>query len=265
MNPSTLILNLLAIGVLMIAWGLLWQALRGQRAARLSAAVAGAITFIVAARVLEPPMLQASGLTAWLGSSAPVPVWVIFGFALAAALFEEVGRVTGLALGYRRTDDMAAWTWSFAAGYAGAELLLIGVVGHGQFLAVAQSSDGGAALLQALPPEVRAGLQRSLAELGPISALWLLSERLAACAFQVALTLLVAAAIEARSVARFVAALALHFVIDLPAAAYQLGAVPLWLVEVAYLVAGLGALRWLQDRWQAGLACRVLPKARSLA
>ena len=249
MNATTLALNLLAIGALLVAWGLLWHALRRRRAARWTAALAGAITFVLAARVLEPLALQASGLTAWLGSPAPAPIWVIFAFALAAAAFEEVGRVVGLGLGYRRVRDPAAWTWSFAAGYAGAELLLIGVVGHGQLLALAQSEDGGATLLQALPAEMRASLQRSLSELGLMSALWLVIERLAAMAFQVGLTLLVASAIARRSPVPFVAAFVLHLFIDLPAAAYQTGHAPLWIVEVIYLLAGLAVAWRIRSYW----------------
>lgn len=185
--------------------------------------------------------------------------------AAAAALFEEFGRLVGLGVTRRGRADPVARVWSFAAGYAIAELLLIGIVGHGQLLGLAHAGEARSDLLQQLPPEAQAALLRGLSELGPISALWLLFERLAASAFQVGLTLLVAAAIEARPTARFCAALALHFLIDLPAAAYQLGTLPLWLLEVACAVAGVAALRWVQQRWQAGPDSRARPEGRSSA
>lgn len=249
MNPVSLTLNILAIGLLPLAWGLLWLALRRQGAARWTGAAAGAVTFVVAARLLEPLALQASGLTGWLAFPNLAPFWVPVAFAAAAAVFEEVGRAAGLRLGAWRERDRSAAVWSFAAGYAGAELLLIGILGHAQLLAVAQSPDGGAALLQSLPVEAQAGLRRGLDELGSWSALWLVGERLAAVAFQIGLTLLVASAIRQRSVARFTAALVLHLLIDLPAAAYQLGRAPLWIVEPIYLLTGAVAGAWVHRHW----------------
>ena len=241
MDAITSTLNMLAIGALPAAWALLWYALRRRGVSRWKPAAVGALTFVVAARVLEPLALQASGLMAWASAQAPAPVWVIFAFALAAGLFEEVGRAVGLVSVSRPGADRCAATWSFAAGYAGAELLLIGVVGHGQLLAIAQSADGGAAVLQALPPEARANLQRALEALGPLTAFWVISERLAAVVFQIGLTLLVSGAIQRRSPGPWAAALGLHVLVDLPAAAYQTGHVTLWIVEVIYLAAGAAA------------------------
>ncbi len=238
MSSIALILNLVAIAVLLIVWGLLWQALRRKQANREMAATCGAVTFIVAARILEPLVLKSTGLITWLDSSSRIPMWAILVFALVAATFEECGRVVGLSVGWRQKKDFAAWTLSFALGYAGAELFLIGVVGHGQLLFLATSIDGGTQALQAFPPEVQVVLQRSLAGLGATSALWLVSERLAAVAFQIAFTLLVASAIERASPGHFSLAFALHFLVDVPASAYQAGRLSLWLVELIYLSLG---------------------------
>lgn len=249
MHSITLTLNILAILCLLFAWLLLWRTLHRQQAARWSAAVVGALTFVLVARVIEPLALHALGLTSWLGSARGMPLWVILAFASLAALFEEAGRGIALVSGLRRAANPTAWTWSFAAGYAGAELVLIGVVSHGQLLALAHSPDGGAALLQTLPPELRTSLQRGLSELGPMSALWLLIERLAALVFQMSLTLLVSSAIAKRSPASFIAAVGMHTVIDLPAAAYQGGHVSLSIVEVIYLFLGLAATWRLCRLW----------------
>ena len=265
MHPLTLALHLGAMAALLAACWTFQRLLARTQHWHWQAAAIGAATFVIAARVLEPLALHAAGITALIGRPDAAPWWLLPALAAAAALFEEFGRLAGLGATRRRPADPVTRVWSFAAGYAIAELLLIGIVGHGQLLGVAHAGEARSALLQELPPEARSALQRGLSELGPTSALWLLTERLAACAFQIGLTLLVAAAIEARSAARFLAALALHFVIDRPAAAYQLGAVPLWLVELAYAVAGIAALRWLQRCWQAGPNSRAQPAAQSLA
>jgi uncharacterized membrane protein YhfC len=265
MHPLTLALHLGAMGALLAAC---WIGLRQLALARRwnwPAAAIGAATFVIAARMLGPLALHAAGVTALLGRPEAAPWWLLPLLAAAAALFEEFGRLAGLGVTRRRPVDAVTLVWSFAAGYAVAELLLIGVLGHGQLLLLAHADEARRALLQDMPPAARAVLQRSLADLGPMSALWLLTERLAAAAFQVGLTLLVAAAIEARSVARFACALALHFAIDLPAAAYQVGAAPLWLVELVYVVAGIGALRWLQRRWLDGRAHKGQAAARAWA
>lgn len=265
MHPLTLALHLGAMAALLAAC---WIGRRQLALARLwhwQAAAIGAATFVIAARVLEPLALNAAGVTALIGRPEAAPWWLLPVLAAAAALFEESGRLAGLGVTRRRHVDAVTLVWSFAAGYAVAELWLIGIIGHGQLLLLAGADEARLTLLQDMPPAARTALQRSMSELGPISALWLLTERLAAVAFQIGLTLLVAAAIEARSVARFACALALHFVIDLPAAAYQVGAAPLWLVELAYAVAGIGALRWLQRRWLDGQACRGQEAARALA
>lgn len=249
MTTIAFVLNILAIVTLILAWGLLWQGLRTKQASRWTAAVAGGITFVIAARVLEPLALHTSGMTIWLGSSSPAPAWVILFFALAAAVFEEVGRAIGLRFGPRNHTYPPAWTWSFAMGYAGAELLLVGIVSHAQLLALAQSLDGGVTFRQTLPPEARAGVQRALEALGSLSALWLITERLAAVAFQVGLTLMVATAISQKSLAWFILALVLHLLVDVPAAAYQLGWAKLWVVEVFYLLAGSAAIWQLRKKW----------------
>lgn len=260
MHPWTLALHLGAMATLLAACWQFQRLLARKHRWSLRSAALGAATFVIAARVLEPLALHATGITALIGRPGATLWWLIPALAAAAALFEEFGRLVSLGVLRRHPGSHLALVWSFAVGYAVVELLFVGIFGHGQLLALASSGEVGSKLLQELPPEARTALQRSLDGLGPTSALWLLNERLAACAFQVALTVLVAAAIESRSVVRFCAALALHFMIDLPAAAYQLGEVPLWLVEVAYAVAGIGALRVLVHCWQAGQTGLVQPK-----
>ncbi len=259
MGPMALASNLLAIALLVVAWLGLWNALRRVHASRPMPAIAGALTFIIAARVLEPLALQWSGLPAWLPPPSPSPVWVIFAIALAAAAFEEVGRVVGLGLVSRKGLDPVARTWSFALGYAGVELLMLGV-GHGQLLMLAQSGDDAAVHLQRLTPEARAAVERMLAELGTLSAVWLLVERSAAVAFQIGFTLLVASAIARRSAAPLAAALGLHLLIDLPAATYQAGRAPVWAVEAIYVPLGLAAAWLVRRRWPRS-SRDVLPSA----
>lgn len=255
MNSFHLLLHLLAMAVLVTAFAGFLHVLRRRSAWQWRAAVAGGATFVLAARVIEPAVLHAAGLLPLLAAPGAVPGWVIPLMAAAPALFEESGRLIALGLARRRLAaeraGSGAWAWSFAAGYAGAELLLVGLAGHGQLLWLAQQPDAGVAVLQALPAEMRAAVERGLAALGPLSALWLVSERLAACVFQVGLSLLVAAAVVRRAPALFAAALALHFLIDLPAAAYQAGTAPLWLVELLYAVLALAALQVLQPRWRS--------------
>ncbi len=256
MHPTTLALHLGAMAALLAAGWIGQRQLARVRLWSWQAATIGATTFVIAARLLEPLALHVSGVTALIAQPESAPWWLLPLLAAAAAVFEEFGRLAGLGVARRRPVDSAVAVWSFAAGYAMAELMLIGILGHGQLLFLASADELRLTLLQDMPAAARSVLLRSLAELGPTSALWLLTERLAAVAFQIGLTLIVAAAIEARSPARFACALALHFVVDLPAAAYQTGAAPLWLVEVIYIAAGLAALRWLQRQWRDALRPR---------
>lgn len=252
MSSFLLLLHILAMAALAAALIGFPRALHRRSAWRWGAALAGGVTFVLAARVIEPAVLHAAGLLPVLAAPGGAPWWVIPLMAAAPALFEESGRLIALVLGRQSiATEPAAWVWSFAAGYAGAELLLVGLAGHGQLLWLALQPDAGAAVLQALPAEMRAAVERGLAALGPLSALWLVTERLAACVFQVGLSLLVAAAVVRRAPALFAAALALHFLIDLPAAAYQASTAPLWLVELLYAVLALAALQVLRPRWRS--------------
>jgi uncharacterized membrane protein YhfC len=250
MSGLTLTLNFSAMAALVTTGCAFQSFLAREQAWQWRIALIGSATFVIAARVLEPLALQIAGLTPLIAEPEYFVWWLLPALAAAAALFEEFGRLAGLWASGRHAD-WCPHVWSFAAGYAFAELLLIGLIGHSQLLWLAYAGDGAANLLLGLSPEARIAIERSLDDLGPATALWLLTERLTACAFQIALTLLVASAIKTRSVGRFGIALALHFAIDLPAAAYQMGAMPLWLVEAVYLVAGLWVLRWVRYCWQA--------------
>ena len=214
-------------------------------------ALAGAVTFIVAARVLEPLFLMYSGLLATATAPGASAVAAVLVFAACAAVFEESGRLGMLALRRRSGSTGARTLLSFAVGYAIAELLLIGIVGHGQLLVLARMPEEAARVLGSIAPELRAGVERALVELDATSAIWLLLERLAALVLQVAMTLLVWRALEERRAAWFFTALGLHFAIDVLAAAYQFGLLPLWAVEIVIASAGALAARMMAPQLKA--------------
>ena len=243
--------NVLAVLLLLAGASLLGRRLAARGEWRWRSALAGALVFVLSSRVIGTLVAEALGLSPSLLAPASSQIGTLIALAAIAAACEETGKLAGLRWLGRRAAPDAAGTLSFAFGYAACELLLIGVVGHGQLIALALAPDSAAQMLEQLPEQARAHLQRALSSLDALAALWLVVERGAAFVMQALFVLLVRQAIAEGRARPFVAALLLHFAADLPAAAWQVGALPLAAIEPVYLVAGLAAYRALRIRARA--------------
>ncbi len=215
-------------------------------------ALLGAATFALATLLLKPLTHLAIGA---LASGAPF----VLGGALIAGLSEELARAGALRWGRFGHADAARQAFAFAAGYALAELVLVGVLAPIQLMQLAQQPD----LVAALPDAQREPLERQIAALGVFTPVWLLIERTSAVVAQMGFGWLVWQAVLRRRPAWIVAAVALHAAVDVPAADFQSGWWPLWAVETVYLAGALLAGPAVVRVWLAALTPGPAPAATS--
>jgi len=211
------------------------------------AALWGAIAFLIATLLLKP--LAHSGL------GLPMSGMVfVFGGALLTGCCEELARAGVLRWRHLALPRNAAWALAFAAGYALAEVVLVGIVWPLQLHQLANKPE----VLQSMPEAHRVVVERQLATLGPWTPLWLLVERASAVVAQLGLAWIVWRAVctqRGASLAKPVAlAAGVHALIDVPAAGFQAGWWPLWAVECLYLVAALLAAPTVLRAWRSGLS-----------
>ncbi len=140
---------------------------------------------------------------------------------LTAGLFEETGKYICLKVRSVRSNLDLPWLAKFAVGYALCEAVLLGLISHAQLLYFYSSPE----VLQALDLDTTAqnAIQKQLASLTEWTALFLLVERIFAILVQVGLTVLGALAVARRQLARLMAAILIHALINIPAASYQYG------------------------------------------
>jgi len=220
------------------------------------AALWGALAFLIATLLLKP--LAHSGL------GLPMSGMVfVFGGALVTGFCEELARAGVLRWRHQAQPRTAAWALAFAAGYALAEVVLVGIVWPLQLHHLANNPG----LLQSMPEAHRVVVERQLATLGPWTPLWLVVERASAVVAQLGLAWIVWRAVTTQrgtGLAKAVAlAVGLHALIDLPAAGFQAGWWPLWAVEFLYLLAALLAAPAVLRAWRSGLSSAAAPAATS--
>ena len=193
--------------------------------ARLLPALAGALVFIVFAQGLEGALhylalyrehafSRAIGANPWL--------YMLYG-ALAAGVFEETGRYVAFRrlIGRKRYPERDAAV-TYGVGHGGIESILLAL-----------------ALLAERPERLTPGY-----------CLLVMLERTAAIGLHVALSCFVfLAARDGTKRLWFPFAIALHAIVDMPAALYQRGMLPLWAVELWLCVAALYALRSARKRY----------------
>lgn len=193
---------------------------------------------LVLERTLHVYLLQLNPVTAqWLRVPA---LFVIYG-TLMAGLFEESGRWLGLRFLTRRPGD-AATPVAYALGHAGIEAWLVGVASQAQmvmFGIAANRGDLDARLAASGAEAMTATIHALLAQLSPWLAAGAVAERIAAMLVQFALTLVVWHAVRQRRPVLLGLAIVLHALADLPAALYQVHAVPLVVTEGIYTVIAL--------------------------
>ncbi|WP_454825621.1 YhfC family intramembrane metalloprotease [Paraburkholderia xenovorans] len=256
MVVAPLTLSSLALATLFVAAlpFLIYRRLRRPLALKPRDAIAGIAVFALFAMVIERALndfvLHRNEATAEF-LSHPL-AFVVYG-ALAAGICEEVGRFIGMRLLLKRaaaksgaaalaqgkaeiaTDGTAL---TYGLGHGGAEAWLVGVLVQIQWLLFAVFENRGEldGYLSNLPTESLMRIHLILASLTPQTAGIFALERVAALVFQIGLSVLMWRGLRAgwRGILPF--AIALHALVDVPAAMFQAQLVPLAAVDAVYAV-----------------------------
>ena len=183
---------------------LVYLLLRRRTGLHVSNALLGASVFILFVYVLEVPLwgillLPNTASAAWFKVH---PLVMVVCSALSAALFEEVGRLLGLRF-YARRDPGAATPLAYALGHGGIECILVGGVTT-------------AVTLATLTPAQLAGADFFTPMLGGL-------DRASALVIQITLSFLVWRAATTGRTLLWLAALGLHFGVDLSAGSLLVG------------------------------------------
>lgn len=263
--PLTLSSLLLAtLGVAALPF-LIYRRLRRQLALEPRPAIAGIAVFALFAMVIERALndfvLHRNEATASL-LSHPL-AFVVYG-ALAAGICEEVGRFIGMRLLIKRaaaraavaaevratakaspvdttgrTDDGTAL--AYGLGHGGAEVWFVGVLVQIQWILFAVFENRGEldSYLSNLPGESLMRIHLILASMTPQTAGIFALERVAALVFQIGLSVLMWRGLRAGWRAILPLAIALHALVDVPAALFQAQLVPLAAVDAVYALAAV--------------------------
>ena len=228
---------------------LLWW--RVTHRARLTPFFVGALTFIVFALALEPLAHRYFVLgdnPAARAINANPYLYMLYG-GLAAGLFEETGRYAAFRLlltGRRFPERVNAV--SCGIGHGGAEAMLTMGATWSAYLVLAlylnRGNEPAALAMAGGSAGALAALRASLAAVTAGGVVLGVLERVAALLLHVALSCFVFLAARDKSQwTWFPFAVALHAIVDMPAALYQRGLLPLGVVELWVWVAALYALR----------------------
>ncbi|WP_454871980.1 YhfC family intramembrane metalloprotease [Paraburkholderia xenovorans] len=256
MVVAPLTLSSLALATLFVAAlpFLIYRRLRRPLALKPRDAIAGIAVFALFAMVIERALndfvLHRNEATAEF-LSHPL-AFVVYG-ALAAGICEEVGRFIGTRLLLKRaaaksgaaalaqgkaeiaTDGTAL---TYGLGHGGAEAWLVGVLVQIQWLLFAVFENRGEldGYLSNLPTESLMRIHLILASLTPQTAGIFALERVAALVFQIGLSVLMWRGLRAGWRGILPLAIALHALVDVPAAMFQAQLVPLAAVDAVYAV-----------------------------
>jgi uncharacterized membrane protein YhfC len=255
MVVAPLTLSSLALATLLVAAlpFLIYRRLRRPLALKPRDAIAGIAVFALFAMVIERGLndyvLHRNEATATFLSN-PL-AFVVYG-ALAAGICEEVGRFVGMRLLMKRaaaksastahtpgTDDGTALTYGL--GHGGAEAWIVGVLVQIQWILFAVFENRGQldGYLSNLPSESLMRIHLILASLTPQTAGIFALERVAALVFQIGLSVLMWRGLRAGWRGILPLAIALHALVDVPAALFQAQLLPLVAVDAIY---ALGAV-----------------------
>lgn len=188
----------------------------------LKAVIAGIVVFILFATVLEQ-LLHSVVLGKHLITN---PTLIVVYGALAAGLFEEVGRFiifkSVLKNKHEWKDGLA-----YGIGHGGIEALLIGVITNIQFIIYSNLINSGlfeSTLVSKLPASQAnqlLQLKEVLIQTTTSSIILGIAERVFALGIQIALTMVVLYAVRYRKNIYLLIAILLHALMDVPAALYQ--------------------------------------------
>ncbi|MDQ0622959.1 MULTISPECIES: YhfC family intramembrane metalloprotease [Paraburkholderia] len=267
MVVAPLTLSSLALATLVVAAlpFVIYRRLRRPLALKPRPAIAGIAVFALFAMVIERALndyvLHRNEATATF-LSHPL-AFVVYG-ALAAGICEEVGRFIGMRLLIKRASARAAASASASAsatpasahqtprtddgtalayglGHGGAEAWLVGVMVQVQWILFAVFENRGQldSYLSNLPTESLMRIHLILASLTPQTAGIFALERIAALVFQIGLSVLMWRGLRAGWRGILPLAIALHALVDVPAALFQAQLVPLAAVDAVYALAAV--------------------------
>jgi uncharacterized membrane protein YhfC len=244
--PLTLIsLTLATLFVAALPIALYWR-LRAPMALDKRYAITGVAVFALFAMVIERGInayvLGRDPLNlGWLANSA---VFVTYG-ALIAGICEETGRWLGMRWLLRRapaapaSDDGPAL--SYGLGHGGAEAWLVGVLAQLQWIVYAVLANRGQLVPGAtnLPDDAVMRIHLLLSMMSVPMALIFVLERTAALVFQIALSVLMWRGVRFGRRGILPLAIVVHALIDVPAALFQAGKLPLVVVDGTYALLAL--------------------------
>jgi uncharacterized membrane protein YhfC len=203
----------------------------------------GAVAFLLFALVLESLthlyFLKLNPVTShWLLGHA-------WGYALygggAAALYEETGRYLAMRFLIKPAGDPGTAV-SYGIGHGGMEAVMAGTLAQVSALYMGVLLNLGrldAMLAKKMPAAAIAQMHATYAHMTFATALLGGIERVCALLIQIALSLVVWRAVSKKQIGWYFLALALHFVIDFPAALTQRGVIPVLATEGYVWLAGV--------------------------
>lgn len=259
MTVSPFTLTCLSLATLAVAAVpvLLYRRLRSPLGFDRRPAIAGIAVFALFAMVIERALndylLRQNPITsAWLMQPA---AFVVYG-ALAAGICEEVGRFIAMRMLLnrfgrgRQAGEGDGMGFAYGIGHGGAEAWMIGVLVQVQWIVFAVLENRGQ-LDGYLPNVSEPAMMRIhliLASLSPATAGIFALERLAALAFQIGLSVLMWQGVRAGWRGILPLAIAVHALIDVPAALFQAHVLPLAVVDGGYALTGVAVAGVLAKR-----------------
>jgi uncharacterized membrane protein YhfC len=235
------------IAILFVVWLFLFMRKRERFSYR--PVWVGAVIFFIFTQVLEKIMhlVVLQGQAEPHGILSNPVLFALYG-ALAAGLFEEVGRFVGFRLLLKRNrgrkDGIA-----YGLGHGGFEAIFIGVISSIQSLVFAVLINTGKfeqTLGAKIPSDMAATLKNKMLNTSSLEFLLAGFERIPAIFIHIALSLIVLYAVRARKNLVVLYAILLHALVDLVPGLYQgyKGAFSMWITESIVLLFGIAAV-WL--------------------
>jgi uncharacterized membrane protein YhfC len=204
----------------------------------------GVLIFILFAMVLEPLLHSFMLIRNAATAAALANPWLYATYgALAAGIFEEVGRYLGFRLLLRKRQDRRDGL-GLGIGHGGIEAILIGFMTSVQFFVFSMMYNAGRweEITAPLPADAAALLKNQL--LNTPDYMYVVGglERVFAVLLQIGLSLIVLYAVRTGKLKYLVYAILLHALPDFLAALYQKQVLSIWVVEVILLAASAGAI-----------------------
>ncbi len=240
-NIALLIISGLFCLLMPIAILVIWKI--KNKPSKLIAALAGAVTFFVWALCLEQALHMVM-LPLVQGSTV---MYTIYG-ALAAGIFEETGRFVTFKLFLRKTiaEGNPANSVMYGIGHGGIEavmILSVNLLTYAGIAVLINMGQGGIiidSMMTSVPPEqaeIAMAQLESFMLSSPIFYISACFERVLAVTVHIMLSVLVfAAAHNIKLLWLYPASIGIHALVDVPAALFQCGVIPIWAAYIVMIV-----------------------------